>query len=104
MLLSAADLAIAKSGTVNMELALHGVPQIASYRVSRITAFIAKHILRFQVDHISPVNLLLEERLVPELVQKELTPEALAELAIPLIEDQSRRSLMINGYERLRST
>ena len=70
-LCAAADGALTKSGTANLELALRGVPQVTGYRVSRPTAFLARHLLRFQVPHISPVNLILEERLVPELLQSE---------------------------------
>ena len=69
VLCAAADLALNKSGTVNLELALRGVPQVVAYRVSRPTAWVAKTILRFHVDHISPVNLVVGERLVPELLQ-----------------------------------
>ena len=101
---AAADLALGKSGTVNLELALQGVPQVVGYRVSGLTAFVAKHLLRFQVDHISPVNLLLKQRLVPELLQDELTAEALVELALPLLEPGPERQRMLDGYGRLRST
>ena len=101
-LFSAADLALGKSGTVNMELALNGVPQIVGYKVSKATAFIAKKILHFHVDHISPVNLLLRERLVPELVQEEFTAEALFELAIPFLENPECRRSMLEGYQQLR--
>ncbi len=104
LLWSVADLALVKSGTVNVELALQGVPQVVGYRVSRVTAFVAKHLLRFRVDHISPVNLLLNERLLPELLQDEFTPEAIVELAIPLLENPQRRQEMLQGYERLRET
>ena len=45
---SLAKLALCKSGTVNMELALYGIPQIIGYKVSRDTAFIAKRILNFK--------------------------------------------------------
>ena len=103
-LFSVADLALGKSGTVNMELALHSVPQIVGYKVSRITAFIARRLLKFQVNHISPVNLLLNERLVPELVQEDFTPEGIVELAIPLLDDIKTRNLMMDGYHRLRKT
>ena len=51
---------------------------------------------------ISPVNLLLKERLVPELVQEEFTPEKITKLAIPLLENVQIRSNMFSGYERLR--
>jgi lipid-A-disaccharide synthase len=101
-LFSAAELALSKSGTVNMELALNKVPQIVGYKVSKLTAFIAQKILRFNVDHISPVNLLLKERLVPELVQDEFTPEALAEIASHFLQQPERLSLVLDGYERLR--
>ncbi len=102
-LFSAADLALGKSGTVNMELALNGVPQIVGYKVSRLTAFLAKKILRFNVEHISPVNLLLKQRLVPELVQNEFKPASLARLGLELLEDSESRMMMMKGYERLRS-
>ncbi|MAR06263.1 MAG: lipid-A-disaccharide synthase [Cyanobium sp. NAT70] len=103
-LFAAADLALGKSGTVNLELALQGVPQVVGYRVSRLTAMVAKHLLRFHVEHISPVNLLLKQRLVPELLQDQLTAEALVEQAIPLLEEATARDRMLDGYRRLRTT
>ena len=101
-LCAAADLALNKSGTVNLELALRGVPQVVAYRVSRPTAWVAKHLLRFQVDHISPVNLVLQERLVPELLQDELTAEAVVREALPLLDDPQARRRVEDGYQRLR--
>lgn len=103
-LYAATDLALGKSGTVNLELALRGVPQIVGYRVGSITAFVARHILRFKVEHISPVNLLLKERLVPELLQDDFTAEAFVNHAIPLLEDQRCRQTMLDGYQRLMQT
>ncbi|MCP9928933.1 lipid-A-disaccharide synthase [Cyanobium sp. CH-040] len=103
LLCAAADLALAKSGTVNLELALRGVPQVVVYRVSWLTAFVARHLLRFSVPHISPVNLVLGERLVPELLQEALHPAAIVEQALPLLEDGSpQRLAMLEGYRRLR--
>ena len=103
-LFAAADLALGKSGTVNLELALQGVPQVVGYRVSRLTAWVAKNLLRFQVDHISPVNLLLKERLVPELLQADFTVECFLEQAVPLLENTQVRDQMLAGYRRLRDT
>ena len=102
VLCAAADLALNKSGTVNLELALRGVPQVVGYRVSRPTAWVARHLLRFQVDHISPVNLVLEERLVPELLQDELTAAAVVAAALPLLDSAEVRQRMVEGYARLR--
>ena len=102
ILFAAASLALGKSGTINMELALNKVPQVVGYKVSRLTSFLALKILNFKVDHISPVNLLLNERLVPELIQTKFTPEALVELAKPLLEDESSINRMLDGYKRLK--
>jgi len=102
-LCAAADLALAKSGTANLELALRGVPQVVVYRVSRVTAFVAKRLLRFNVPHISPVNLVLNERLVPELLQDQLSCEAIVAEAAPLLDPTSgARQRMLEGYQRLR--
>ena len=100
---AAADLALTKSGTVNLELALRGVPQVVAYKVSRFTALMARRLLRFQVDHISPVNLVLGERLVPELLQEELEVDKLVEEALPLLRNEQARNTMLSGYGRLRA-
>ncbi|WP_295458267.1 lipid-A-disaccharide synthase [Synechococcus sp. UW140] len=100
---AAADLALTKSGTVNLELALRGVPQVVAYKVSRFTALMARRLLRFQVDHISPVNLVLGERLVPELLQEELKVDKLVAEALPLLRNEQARNKMLSGYGRLRA-
>lgn len=103
-LCAAADVALTKSGTANLELALRGVPQVAGYRVSRPTAFIARHLLRFNVPHISPVNLVLRERLVPELLQDQFCAEAIAEAVAELLPAESAaRQRQLEGYKRLRN-
>lgn len=103
-LCAAADLALTKSGTANLELALRGVPQVVGYRVGRVTAFLAQHLLRFSVSHISPVNLVLERRLVPELLQHTFTAEALVAAAEPLLAPASaERQTMLAGYDELRA-
>ena len=102
-LCAAADVALTKSGTANLQLALRGVPQVTGYRVSRPTAFVARRLLRFNVAHISPVNLILEERLVPELLQDRLTPAAIVAAVEPLLAaDGAAVRTMLEGYGRLR--
>jgi len=101
-LCAAADLALTKSGTANLELALRRVPQVVGYRVSRVTAFAAQRLLRFNVPHISPVNLVMEQRLVPELLQQQYTAEALVAAAEPLLRQGSpERAQMLAGYDAL---
>jgi lipid-A-disaccharide synthase len=102
-LCAAADLALTKSGTVNLELALRGVPQVVGYRVSRPTAWLARHLLHFRVDHISPVNLVLGERLLSELLQDDLTVGAIVAEALPLLDPTGpARQRIRDGYGRLR--
>ncbi|MFN6339426.1 MAG: lipid-A-disaccharide synthase, partial [Cyanobacteriota bacterium] len=104
-LCAAADVALTKSGTVNLELALRGVPQVTGYRVSRPTAFVARHLLRFNVPHISPVNLVLRERLVPELLQDQLVAEDIADAVEALLPfDGEARLRQLEGYGRLRKS
>jgi lipid-A-disaccharide synthase len=101
-LFSAAHLALAKSGTINMELALNSVPQIVGYKVSRFTAFFARYFLRFNVKYISPVNLLLNKMLIPELIQEDFKAEKIFNAALNIIEDNSTKNDIMLGYKKLK--
>jgi len=99
---SLAKLALCKSGTVNMELALYGIPQIIGYRVSRVTAFIAKRILNFKVRFISPVNLLLKKFIIPEFVQNNFNEEKIFYKASRLLDLTSEKVKIKKGYTLLK--
>ena len=101
-LFSAAHLALAKSGTINMELALNSVPQIVGYKVSRVTAFFARYLLRFNVKYISPVNLLLNKMLIPEFIQEDFKADKVFNAALKILEDNSTKEDIKLGYERLK--
>ena len=101
-LFSAAHLALAKSGTINMELALNSVPQIVGYKVSRVTAFFARRLLRFNVKYISPVNLLLNKMLIPEFIQEDFKADKIFNAALKILEDNSTKEDIKLGYERLK--
>ena len=101
-LFSAAHLALSKSGTINMELALNSVPQIVGYKVSRVTAFIARYLLRFNVQYISPVNLLLNKMLIPEFLQEDFNSEKIFNSALKILEDDTTRQEIIIGYKSLK--
>ncbi|MFM9161318.1 MAG: lipid-A-disaccharide synthase, partial [Dolichospermum sp.] len=72
---AAADFAITKSGTVNLELALLNVPQVVVYRLNPLTAWIARHILKGSIPFASPVNLVVMREIVPEFLQEKATTE-----------------------------
>ncbi len=99
---SLSKLALCKSGTVNMELALYEIPQVVGYRVSRVTAFIAKKILNFKVKFISPVNLLLKKLIVPEFVQKEFTVNSVFKKSCKLIDKNNEKIKIKKGYKSLK--
>ncbi len=101
-LFSAAHMALSKSGTINMELALNLVPQIVGYKVSKITAFFARYLLHFNVKYISPVNLLLNQMLIPEFIQDDFNAEKIFNSALRILEDVSIKQDIIYGYERLK--
>jgi lipid-A-disaccharide synthase len=101
LVLAAADLAITKSGTVNLEAALLGVPQVVIYRVSRLTAWIARHLLKFSIPFMSPPNLVVMRPIVPEFLQDEATPDQVAQAALDLL-TPTRRQQVLSDYEHLR--
>jgi lipid-A-disaccharide synthase len=103
LVLSAADLAITKCGTVSLELALLNVPQVVIYRVSKITAWIAKHVVKFSIPFMSPVNLVEMKAIVPELMQDEATPDRIASESLELILNQERRDRMLSDYSEMRA-
>jgi lipid-A-disaccharide synthase len=99
--LAAADLAIAKSGTVNLEAALINVPQVVLYRVHPLTGWIARKLLKFSIPFMSPPNLMLMESIVPEFLQEQATPANIAQTALDLLLNQDRRQHMLADYQRL---
>lgn len=101
--IAAADLAITKSGTANLEIALQNVPQVVVYRLSALTAWIARHILRFSIPFMSPPNLINFEPVVPELLQEAVTGDRIYQEAKALLEP-TRRAEVLAGYERMRQS
>src|ERR1700681_2147219 len=81
--LAAADLAIVSSGTATVEAALLGKPMIVIYRLSPLTAKLAKPLVR--TKFFSMVNLIAGRAVVPELIQDDFTPERVASEAISLL-------------------
>ena len=67
--------AIAKSGTVTLELALHKCPTVVVYKLTLLNRLIAKYILRLNLPHYCIVNILKEKTVFPELIAKGLNPQ-----------------------------
>ena len=85
-----------------MELALYGIPQIIGYKVSRVTAFIAKRILNFKVRFISPVNLLMKKFIIPEFVQKNFNEKKIFYKACRVLDLKTEKAKINKGYNLLK--
>jgi lipid-A-disaccharide synthase len=93
--------ALAKSGTVTLELALAAVPTVAAYRVSTFEALMAWHMV--QVPSYILANLVLGENVVPELLQWNCTPERLAAALLPLLGETPERARQLAAFTQLDS-
>lgn len=101
--IAAADLAIAKSGTVNLEIALSNVPQVILYRVHPLTVWIARRFLKFSVPFMSPPNIVVNKAIVPEFLQEEATPAKIVQASLELLLNQERRQQILVDYQQMRS-
>lgn len=100
-----AHAALAASGTVTLELGLAGVPMVVAYvldpiyrqinRLRRIFPNIA------QIDTMVLTNIVIGEKVVPEYLDKEVTPEALAAAILPLLSDSPERRHQMAAFDRL---
>ncbi|WP_076857665.1 lipid-A-disaccharide synthase [Bradyrhizobium mercantei] len=68
--------ALAKSGTVTLELALSGIPMVTAYRVGAAEAFILRRAIR--VSSVILANLVIGSDIIPEFLQENCTPDKLA--------------------------
>jgi lipid-A-disaccharide synthase len=94
--------ALAASGTVTLELALAGVPSVAAYRVSVIEEIVARLIrLQAKLPSVILANLVIGENVIPEFLQRDCTPERLADALVPLLADTAERRRQIEAFRRL---
>ncbi|MDX2231347.1 MAG: lipid-A-disaccharide synthase [Leptolyngbyaceae cyanobacterium bins.349] len=100
--IAAADLAITKSGTVNLEIALLNTPQVVLYKVNRVTAWILRHILHFSIPFMSPPNLVMMRAIVPEFMQDQATPATLAQESLEILLNPDQRSRILADYHAMR--
>jgi len=96
--LPAFDAALVASGTASLECALVGALPVVVYRVSRLTAAIARPLLR--TPHIALPNVLLGDRVFPELLQQRAEPVAMARAVHQMLERRGESRAL---GERLRA-
>ncbi|MDO9413373.1 MAG: lipid-A-disaccharide synthase [Pseudolabrys sp.] len=91
--------ALTKSGTSTLELALAGVPMVAAYKVSFLEELVGRALI--DLHNIILANLVIGEKVVPQLLQYQATPEALGAALLPLLADTPERRLQVEAFARL---
>ena len=101
--MSAADVILLASGTAVLEAAMLRKPAVATYRVNSLSWRIGMALRLVRVAHFTLPNLLTEEPLVPEFIQDDAKPEAIAAAVIALLDDPQRRQFISERFDRLRA-
>jgi len=100
--LRASDAAIVTSGTATLETGLMAIPMVIIYRISALSHFIISKLVHAEVKHVGLVNIVADERLVPELIQEELTPQHMADAVGRMLIDPVYYDQIRDGLERVR--
>jgi lipid-A-disaccharide synthase len=101
--ITAADVALLVFGTASLQTALLGTPMVGAHRVAFLTYAIAKGLNVVKVPYYSLPNLLTDEPLVPEFLQHEAQPDALAAAVRELLDDAGKREHIAEQFGVLRS-
>jgi lipid-A-disaccharide synthase len=99
-ILANSDFAFVKSGTSSLEAALVGVPFLIAYKISPFSWWIGSILIRSSMKGL--VNLIAQERVVPELFQSEAKPEELARLALKYLEEPEKGAAMRSQLARIK--
>jgi lipid-A-disaccharide synthase len=91
--------ALAKSGTVTLELALSCVPMVAAYRAGRAEAFILQRAIN--VPTVILANLVIGENVVPEFLQNDCTPDKLSSALREVLADSEMRRRQLDAFAKL---
>ena len=96
-----AHAALAKSGTVTLELALSGVPMVTAYRTGSVEAWILRRAIK--VNSVILANLVIGENVVPEFLQEDCTPEKLAQALHEVLGDSELRRKQVEAFAKIDS-
>jgi len=94
-----AHAALAKSGTVTLELALAGVPMVTAYRLGAVEAFILRRAIK--VQSVILANLVIGSEVIPEFLQENCTAEKLAAALTELLADTALRRQQLAAFAGL---
>lgn len=104
-MLSVSELALMTSGSVSLEAAFLNCPMVLGYRFNRFDAALGRFLVRagiLKIKHFALPNLVLDETILPELLQEEVTPERLFHEAKRLLPGGEGREKMLQDLARVR--
>jgi len=96
-----AKLALAASGTVTLECALNLLPTIIAYKVSSLSYFLGKQMIK--VPAIGMPNLILGEKVFPEFIQDQANPKQLTQTALELLTDNSKQEQIKTKLKKIKT-
>jgi lipid-A-disaccharide synthase len=91
--------ALAKSGTVTLELAIAGVPMVAGYRTGGLEASIIRRLIN--VKSVILANLVIGENVVPEYLQQDCTPEKLSQALGDVLPEGPSRRRQVEAFAKI---
>lgn len=100
-LMQSAELAIAKSGTVTLELALHKVYTVVCYAVTSLDYFLAKYVFKINLPFYCIVNILCNKKVFPEFIGPFCTQKNVYEAASFFLQTPVRKKEFLADYEKL---
>ena len=100
--MAAADIVLLASGTAALESAMLGKPTVAAYRVAAMTAALVRAFRLIKVGRFTLPNVLTGESIIPEFIQNDADPAAIAAEVISLLEDPLRREGIRERFAKLR--
>ncbi len=98
--ISASDIVLSACGTANLEAALLETPLLAFYRISPLTYSFGRWLAK--IDNFSIVNILAGTRVIPELIQRDFTPDNIFQESKRILESEEIRSEMISHFRRIK--
>ena len=93
--------ALVSSGTATLECAVEDTPMIVCYKLSSISWIMAKYLTH--IKYASMVNLIANKKIVPELLQDDMTSTNIVEAVLPLLDSKNiKRKKMLAGFDIVR--
>ena len=100
--LAVSDIGLIKSGTITMEATFAELPFIVVYKVSPLTYWVAKRVVK-GVKNFSMPNIITGHEIVTELLQEQVTPERMASHLEKFLNSEEQRNKVVNDLVRVKA-